>query len=94
MSDYSIFRHVKYHQDEFSLACPLGKRHVFQSGAKDMHRSWLRTMTEGGLGAIRSKLIQRKCFNLAYELYSIGIGKFGLHYKWSDSSSLVSLFES
>ena len=59
VSDYSIFRHVKYHQDEFSLACPLGKRHVFPSGAKDMHRSWLRTMTEGGLGAIRSKLIQR-----------------------------------
>ena len=30
---------------------------------------------------------------MSYQLYSFGIGKFGLHYKWPDLSSLASLFE-
>ena len=82
MSDYSIFRRVKYHQDEISIACPLGKRQAFQCGERDTHRSWLFMTTEGRLGAIRSKLIPRNCFNLSYKLVCFGVVKFGHQYKW------------
>ena len=57
--DNTVSRHAKYQQNEISISCPLGKRHLFKPGEKEVHRSWLLVTTEGGLGAIRHHLINR-----------------------------------